>query len=105
VPALIRELLSFLPGNNLDDPPRARRRDPVDREDEALDTLVPASPNQPYDMLDVIHAVVDDGYFLEVHRALRANIIVGFARLGGRRSASSPTSRRTWPARSTSTRR
>src|SRR5919201_963993 len=62
--ALIRDLLSFMPSNNLDDPPRARSDDAPDREDEALDRIVPASPNQPYDMLDVIHSIVDEGYFL-----------------------------------------
>ena len=82
--ALIRELLGFLPANNLDDAPRAATDDPADREDPALDTLVPASPYQPYDMLDLIHALVDDGYFLEVHRHYAPNIIVGFARMGGR---------------------
>jgi propionyl-CoA carboxylase beta chain len=81
---LIRELLSFIPGNNVDDPPRLETADPVDRADEALDALVPAAPNQPYDMLDVIHAVVDDGYYLEVHQHYAKNILVGFARLGGR---------------------
>jgi propionyl-CoA carboxylase beta chain len=81
---LIRELLSFLPNNNLDDPPRAETLDQVDRADEALDTLVPVNPNQPYDMLDVIHAVVDDGYFLEVHQHYAKNILIGFARFGGR---------------------
>jgi propionyl-CoA carboxylase beta chain len=82
--ALIRDLLSFMPGNNLDDPPRLAPDDSPDREDEALDRIVPASPNQPYDMLDVIHAVVDAGYFLEVHSHFAKNILVGFARLGGR---------------------
>src|SRR5437867_2228880 len=82
--ALVRDLLSFMPGNNLDDPPRAATSDPVDREDAPLDRIVPASPTQPYDMLDVIHAVVDEGYFLEVHRHFAKNILVGFARLGGR---------------------
>jgi propionyl-CoA carboxylase beta chain len=82
--ALIRELLSFMPGNNLDDPPRAGTRDPADREDAALDTLIPPSPNQPYDMLDLIHGVADEGYFLEVHEHYAKNIVVGFARLGGR---------------------
>jgi propionyl-CoA carboxylase beta chain len=82
--ALIRELLSFMPGNNLDDPPRMATDDPVDREDPALDTLIPPSPNQPYDMLDLIHTVADDGYFLEVHEHFARNIVVGFARLGGR---------------------
>jgi propionyl-CoA carboxylase beta chain len=82
--ALVRDLLSFLPSNNLDDPPRAATSDPADREDAALDTLVPAAPNVPYDMLDLIHTVADEGYFLEVHRHYARNIIVGFARLDGR---------------------
>jgi propionyl-CoA carboxylase beta chain len=81
--ALIRELLSFMPSNNLDDPPRRPSADPPDREDPALDRLVPEAPNQPYDMLDVIHAVVDEGYFLEVHQHYARNLIVGFARLDG----------------------
>src|SRR6476661_6994008 len=81
---LIRELLSFMPGNNVDDPPRVETSDPIDREDDALDRLVPESPNQPYDMLDLVHIVVDDGVFLEVHRHFAPNIVVGFARLGGR---------------------
>ena len=81
---LIRELLGYLPANNVDDPPRTETADPADREDEALDRLVPLSPNQPYDMHDLVHAVVDDGVFLEVHRDYARNIIVGFARLGGR---------------------
>src|SRR3989475_2713904 len=63
--ALIRDLLSFMPSNNLDDPPRAATADSPDREDEALDRMVPASPHQPYDMLDIVHAVADEGYFLE----------------------------------------
>jgi propionyl-CoA carboxylase beta chain len=82
--ALIRELLAYLPSNNLDDPPRRASDDPPDREDPALDHLVPAAPNQPYDMLDVIHAVVDGANFLEVHQHYAKNLIVGFARLGGR---------------------
>jgi propionyl-CoA carboxylase beta chain len=81
---LIRDLLSYLPGNNVDEPPRKPTADPVDRQDEALDRLVPASPNQPYDMHDLVHAVADDGEFLEVHAHFAKNIIVGFARLGGR---------------------
>jgi propionyl-CoA carboxylase beta chain len=81
---LVRELLSYLPGNNLDEAPRLETSDPIDREDEALDRLVPASPNQPYDMLDLIHTIADDGAFLEVHRHYAKNIIVGLARLGGR---------------------
>jgi propionyl-CoA carboxylase beta chain len=81
---LIRELLSFLPSNNVDDPPRVEPTDPDDREDEALDAIVPPVPHQPYDMLDVIRRVVDDGYFLEVHQHFARNMAVGFARLGGR---------------------
>ncbi|HUF23083.1 MAG TPA: acyl-CoA carboxylase subunit beta [Vicinamibacterales bacterium] len=80
---LIRELLSFLPSNNVDDAPRLAAADPVDREDTELDTLVPAQPNQPYDMHDVITRVIDDGVFLEVHEHYAKNIIVGFARLAG----------------------
>jgi propionyl-CoA carboxylase beta chain len=81
---LIRELLSFMPGNNLDDAPLMQTEDPLDREDAALDRLIPPSPNQPYDMLDLIHAIADEGYFLEVHEHYAKNIVVGFARLGGR---------------------
>ena len=102
---LIRELLSFLPGNNVD----IRRDEHLgspDREDESLDHVVPTSPNQAYNMLDVIHAIVDDGALLEVHEHFAKNIVVGFARLGGPiRSASSRTSRRISRARSTSMRR
>ena len=82
--ATIRELLGYLPSNNLDDPPRRDSGDPHDRQDEALDKLVPPLPNQPYNMLDLIHAVADAGEFLEVQRHYAQNIIVGFARLGGR---------------------
>ncbi len=81
---IIRELLGYLPSNNLDDAPRRAPSDPNDREDEALDRLVPESPNQPYDMHDLVHAIADDGAFLEVHATYARNIIVGFARLGGR---------------------
>jgi len=81
---LVRDLLSYLPSNNLDDPPRRATSDPFDREDAALDTLVPEQPNQPYNILDLIHAVVDDGVFLDVHRHFAQNIVVGFAHLGGR---------------------
>src|SRR5207249_4350188 len=82
--ALIRELLSFLPSNNLDDAPRLASNDEADREDVALDSLVPASPNQPYDMLDLVRTVADQGEFLEVHQHYARNLIVGFARLDGR---------------------
>ncbi len=82
--ALVRDLLSFLPSNNLDEPPRTKSDNEPEREIEALDRLVPPSPNQPYDMLELIHAVADDGYFLEVQQHYARNILVGFARLDGR---------------------
>jgi propionyl-CoA carboxylase beta chain len=81
---LVRELLGYLPSNNLDDAPRRATSDPIDREDAALDALVPDQPNQPYDMHDLIRSVVDEGAFLEVHQHFARNIVVGFARLGGR---------------------
>jgi propionyl-CoA carboxylase beta subunit len=81
---LVRELLGYLPGNNVDEAPRRETADPEDREEAALDRLVPESPNQPYDMLDLIHAVVDERTFLEVHRYFAKNLVVGFARLAGR---------------------
>ncbi|HET7598662.1 MAG TPA: acyl-CoA carboxylase subunit beta [Gemmatimonadales bacterium] len=80
----VRELVGFLPLNNLDDPPLRPTTDPDDRRDDALLDLVPASSTKPYDMHDVIGRVVDDGHFLEVHRGYADNIVVGFARLGGR---------------------
>jgi propionyl-CoA carboxylase beta chain len=82
--ALIRELLTFLPANNVDDPPRRPTRDPVDRRDETLQTVVPDQPNKPYDMKDVIRTVLDDHYFFEVHATFAPNLVVGFGRLGGR---------------------
>ena len=82
--AMIRELMSFLPSNNLDDAPRMPTSDSPDREDDLLDKVVPSAPNQPYDMLDLIRTIADEGYFLEVHQHFAKNIIVGFARLDGR---------------------
>jgi propionyl-CoA carboxylase beta chain len=82
--AMIRELLSFLPSNNLDDAPRRATSDPIDRADAALDSVVPADPMQPYDIKDVIQSVADDTYFFEVHEHFAKNLVVGFARLGGR---------------------
>ena len=81
---LIRSLLAFLPSNNLDPAPLVATGDSHDREDEALDRLIPSSPNQPYDMLDLIHSIADEGEFLEVHQHFARNLIVGFARLGAR---------------------
>src|SRR5271169_2602593 len=86
--SMVRELLSFVPSNNLDDPPRKPCTDPADRKDAradaALDSIVPPQSNLPYDMKDVIHAVVDDGYFFEVQEHFAKNMVVGFARLDGR---------------------
>src|SRR3954471_9063954 len=82
--SLIRELLSFIPSNNADEPPRRESSDPADREDAALDTTVPSESNQPYDIKDVITKVVDEGYFFEVHEHYAKNIVVGFARMNGR---------------------
>jgi propionyl-CoA carboxylase beta chain len=81
---MIRELLSFLPQNNREDPPRRVSTDPIDRADPGLDKIVPAESNMPYDMKDVIHRVVDDGWFFEVHEHWAQNLVVGFARLDGR---------------------
>ena len=82
--SMVRELLSFIPSNNVDDAPRKPSNDPIDRADAALDTLIPDQSNLPYDIKDVIHAVVDDGYFFEVQEHYAKNIVVGFARLNGR---------------------
>jgi propionyl-CoA carboxylase beta chain len=80
----IRSLVSFLPSNNLDGPPHRAFTDPADRRDEELLDVVPDNPTKPYDMHDVIRRVVDGGDFLEVHREFGGNLLVGFARLGGR---------------------
>ena len=81
---MIRALLSYLPQNNREDPPRHPTTDPSDRMDPTLDTLVPAESNLPYDMKDVIRRVVDDGDFFEVHEHFAKNLVVGFARMDGR---------------------
>jgi propionyl-CoA carboxylase beta chain len=81
--AEIRRLMSFIPSNNLDDPPTRPIADPPDRRDDDLLDIVPDNPNKPYDMHQVIRRVVDDGDLLEVHRNYAGNLIVGFARLGG----------------------
>ena len=82
--ALIRELVSFLPSNNLEDPPRRATSDPADRADAELDTIVPADPSLPYDIKRVIASVVDERHFLEVHEHYAQNIVVGLGRLDGR---------------------
>src|SRR3954451_13029863 len=81
---LARRILAFLPQNNLEAPPRLAASDPRDRRDPSLDAVVPDDPQKPYDMHDVISAVVDDGEFLEVQPGWARNIIVGYARLDGR---------------------
>jgi propionyl-CoA carboxylase beta chain len=81
--AMIRELIGFLPPNNLEDPPRRQCADPWDRKDAALNSVVPEDPMQPYDIKDVIHAIVDERDFFEVHEHFAGNIVVGFARLDG----------------------
>ncbi len=87
-PAALRHerlhLVSFIPSNNLEDPPRKPCTDPIDRVDDKLDTLIPDQSNMPYDMKDVIHTVVDDGYFFEIHEHYAKNIVVGFARFNGK---------------------
>ncbi len=82
--AMIRELVSYIPSNNLDDAPRRASSDPWDRANAALNALVPEDPQQPYDMLDVIRGIVDEGGFFEVHEHFAKNIVVGFARMEGR---------------------
>ncbi len=82
--ALIRELLSFVPQNNVDEPPIRPTSDPVDRRDDSLQTVVPEQPNRPYDMKTIIETVLDDRYFFEVQADFAPNIIIGFGRLGGR---------------------
>ncbi len=80
----MHKLLSYLPSNNMEDPPVVRSEDDPLRTDEALDTLVPEEPNKPYDMQEIITKIVDDGEFLEVMQHWAGNILVGFARLDGR---------------------
>jgi propionyl-CoA carboxylase beta chain len=80
----LRRFFGFLPENNTEKPPRRPTQDPVDRDDYSLDTLVPASPNKPYDMKELIHKVVDEGEFFELQPGYAANLIVGFARMDGR---------------------
>src|SRR6202161_2037304 len=82
--AMIRELTSFLPSNNLEAPPRRQSSDSPNRREESLNSLVPDEQQKPYDIKDAIHSVIDDGYFFEVHEHFAKNIVVGFARLDGR---------------------
>ena len=81
--ALIRKLLSYIPQNNLEEPPYVDCTDPIDRLEDSLNEIIPDSPNKAYDMYEVIGAIVDNGEFLEVQRDFAKNIIVGFARFNG----------------------
>jgi propionyl-CoA carboxylase beta chain len=82
--AQIRELLGFIPSNNSEDPPFRPTEDPIDRENREIDAIIPRESNKPYDMKKVIAQVVDDGYLFEVHANYAKNMVVGFARIGGR---------------------
>ena len=81
--ATIRELLSYIPQNNMEEPPYLPTEDPADRTEDSLNEIIPDSPNAPYDMYEVIGSIVDDGKFFEIHAEYAKNIIVGFARMGG----------------------
>ncbi|MBO7277675.1 MAG: acyl-CoA carboxylase subunit beta [Bacteroidales bacterium] len=81
--ATIRELLSYIPNNNLEEAPTTVCNDPFDRLEDRLNSIIPDNPNLPYDMMEVITAIVDDGKFLQVHERYARNIIVGFCRMGG----------------------
>ncbi|KAA3631755.1 MAG: acyl-CoA carboxylase subunit beta [Calditrichaeota bacterium] len=80
----LKQLMRYIPQNNLEDPPTVECTDPFDREDESLNHIIPENPNQPYDMKEIIASVVDSGSFFEVHEDYAMNIIVGFAHIGGR---------------------
>jgi methylmalonyl-CoA decarboxylase subunit alpha len=80
---LIRKLISYMPQNNLEDPLLIECDDPIDRKDDSLNEIIPENPNHPYDVKEVIYAIVDKGEFLEVHNQYARNIVVGFARFAG----------------------
>ena len=80
---LIRDLVSYIPSNNFEEPPYKATEDPIDRLEDSLNSIIPENPNQAYDVKDIIHAIVDEGRFLEVHERFAPNIVVGFARMGG----------------------
>jgi len=80
---LIRKLMSYLPSNNFEDPPYFPTEDPIDRLEDSLNSIIPDNPNKPYDVKDVIHAIVDDGEFLEVQCNFAPNLVVGFSRFNG----------------------
>lgn len=80
---LIRKLLSYMPQNNLEDPPITPCDDPIERVDDHLNEIIPENPNKPYDVKDVIHSIVDNGEFLEVQRHYAPNIVIGYAKFNG----------------------
>lgn len=80
---MVRELISFIPSNNMDDPPRKISTDPDDRKEESLNEIIPTDPNKPYDMKSIIFKIIDDEHFLEVQPNYASNIIIGFARFSG----------------------
>ena len=80
---LIRELVGYIPSNNFEEAPMVATGDPIDRLEDSLNTIIPENPNEAYDVKDVIHAIVDDGKFLEVHENFAKNLVVGFAHMGG----------------------
>ncbi|MBQ5593632.1 MAG: acyl-CoA carboxylase subunit beta, partial [Bacteroidales bacterium] len=80
---VIKDLLSYIPQNNLEEPPYVENNDPIDRLEDSLNEIIPDDPNKPYDVYEVIGAIVDEGKFLEVHKEYAKNIVVGFARFNG----------------------
>ena len=80
---LIRKLLSYIPQNNLEEPPLVASLDPIDRLEDSLNEIIPDNPNKPYDVKDVIHTIVDNNEFMEVHRHYAPNLVIGFARFNG----------------------
>jgi acetyl-CoA carboxylase carboxyltransferase component len=80
---LIRKLISFIPSNNMEDPPYSAPSDTIERRSDNLNSIIPDNPNKPYDILDIIHEITDDSEFLEVSRNFAQNIVVGFARMNG----------------------
>ena len=81
--AMLRELIGYLPSNNMEEPPYEPTEDPINRLEDSLNSIIPDNPNQPYDVKDVIAGIVDDGKFLEVHSTFATNLVVGFARFNG----------------------
>lgn len=81
---MVKELLEYIPSSNLESPPVLDAHDPYDRMEDRLNEIVPVNPNKPYDITELIHLIVDNGKFLEVHKNYSQNLVVGFARLGGK---------------------